>query len=125
MSRRFAILSLITVTGLSLIAPLQAEETQIVKGVYNNKLYEYSENGAKLGILDNISNEQIVGTRVLDRTSRGLVKIRYLDREMWLRESSLELSVSVIPPCPREAPGKSADLTTPTASGMSAHCEDR
>lgn len=122
---RFLAMSLTVLTGLFLAPSLQAASEQVVKGVYRNTLYEYSESGAKLGVLENVSDEQISGTKILDRTPRGLVKVRFLDRDMWLRESSLKLSIPVLPPCPQEAPGQSADLTTPTSSGMSARCSDR
>lgn len=116
-------LSLLAFTGLLLLSPLQAAETQVIKGLHRNNLIEYTKEGRKLGPLENISSEQIAGTRVLDRTPRGLVKVEFMNREMWLRESALKLSMPVTPVCPEEAPGQSADRTTPTASGMGVSCK--
>jgi len=120
---RILIISLLSFTGFFLSSSLQAAEGQFIQGVHNSNLFEYTKSGKKLGKLENISSEQLTGTRILDRTPRGLVKVRFLDRDMWLRESVLKLSMPVTPVCPEEAPGRSTDRTTPTASGMGASCK--
>lgn len=99
-------------------------ETTLIEGVYQDTLQVYSQEGRKLDKLENLNDEAIAGTPVLERTSRGLVKVRFQEREMWLRESALKLSVPTLPKCTGKAPGRASDRTTPTSSGMAAACKD-
>ncbi len=95
---------------------------QVVEGVYQTNQTRYTQEGKKKGKIK-ITDKEIAGTPVLATTPRGLVKVIFKGKEMWLRASALKLSVPVLPGCPKSAPGRSADRTVPTSSGMGASCE--
>lgn len=96
---------------------------QTILGVHKNNLIEYSAEGRKLGVLDNVTDQEINGTAVLATNSRNLMQVRFRGKDMWLRASALRLAMPILPKCPQAAPGRAVDRTTPVASGMGADCE--
>jgi len=120
--RQFGLLGFVTISGLFMLTPLLAD-TPTVEGVYRSNLFEYSKDGKKKKQLTPpVTDEQIKGTKVIERTSRGLVRVKFRGEDIWLRESALKLSVPFKPVCPDDAPGRAADRTTPTSSAMGALC---
>jgi hypothetical protein len=100
-------------------------DAQEIVGVYQKNLTEYSAEGLKLGVVPNVTDEEIQGIKVLDTTPKKLVRINFRQREMWLRASQLKFALTdgpELPVCPEGAPGKDNDLYTPASSGMGPEC---
>ena len=99
-----------------------AEQRKII-GVYYNDLTEYSAEGKKLGILQNVTEDEIKETVVLAKSPRSLLQVNFRDKLVWLRTSQLILNIPILPKCPESAPGRSVDSKTPLAVGFGAKCE--
>ena len=121
MKIKIVVFLVICAFGASLSAASARQQT--VLGVYKNDLTEYSAEGRKLGVLPNVTDDEINGTVVLATSPRKLVHVSFRGKEIWLRASSLKLALPILPKCPKAAPGNAPDRTTPAASGMGANCE--
>lgn len=91
---------------------------KIILGVYQPDLPEYSEKGSKIGVLSNVTDDEIKGTVILNQNEKRLVNVNFRGKDVWLRSAHLKLSVSALPPLPKNTTAKSTDYTTPVSSGM-------
>ncbi len=108
---------------ISIWCSIAIAEQQVIVGVYAKDLTEYSAEGKKLGVLQNVTEPEIKGTIVLARSPRSLLQVNFRGKLVWLRASQLILNNPILAKCPESAPGRSVDSKKPLAVGFGSKCE--
>ncbi len=117
------ILFLLVSYTLSIGCSMAIADQRMIVGVHNKDLIEYSAEGKKLGVLQNVTDDEINGTVVLAKSPRSLLQVQFRGKLIWLRASQLKLNNPILAKCPEAPPGKSVDSKKPLAVGFGGKCE--
>lgn len=97
-----------------------ADEVGSIEAVYGDSISYYTESGKKQGQLEDDRAKNLVGRKVLQKGSRGLVQVELGGDVFWVRSSQLKIALGKQQKtiCIEAAQRNSTDRATPVSSGL-------